>query len=473
MAQAATVRLRTEEAPLLSRAAIQYSVKELARRAGVDAKFFRTWRVVMEKDFVSVVVDSNSSRIRFPHAPPDFRKLIQAGKSFTATAGWMGSSPKSYALTADFKIPFSSSASMDLGPLFRVTAAATIDCSVDLLSSAFLTLSRFEETLPVSRDRYGRFSAVSSVAWRDGFLNRPIVDEYGLALSEALRRLLPGWQPERPRFRVKLGHDVDEIGFPFSMRSIVGHTIRRGRPAASLRDCTAPWFGIDTDYQLLLRKVVALSQQRGLKPAVYWKASAPGPHDTGYDPSHSSLRAMIARFQSYGLEMGIHPGYETFESPEKLSAEVATLREVLGETRLGGRQDFLRWSPKTWEHWEACGLAYDASVGYADHVGFRAGTCQPYHPWLASQDRQAELLEIPLLAMDCTLQSYMKADADKALQHLRDCVRRCREVGGVFTLVWHHTRLSHSGYASAYDTLLDELTGSDVYDGRISTHEIY
>jgi hypothetical protein len=473
MAQAATVRPRTGEAPLLSRNAIQYSVKELARRAGVHAKLFRTWRVVIEQDFVNVIVDCNGSRIRFPQAHPDCRKKIRAGIFTTSTADWMGLSPKSYALTADFKIPFSSATSMDLGPLFRVTGATTIDCAADLLSSVFLTLSRFEETLPVARDRYGRFSAFSSVAWRDGFLHRPIVDEYGLAFGEALHRLLPGWQAERPRFCVKLGHDVDEIGFPFSFRSIVGHTLRRGQPAAALRDCAAPWFGIDTSYQLLLRKVVALSVHRGLKPVVYWKASAPGPHDTGYDPRHSSIRAMIASFQSYGLEMGIHPGYESFESPEKLSAEVASLRAVLGETRLGGRQDFLRWTPSTWEHWEACGLAYDASVGYADHVGFRAGTCHPYHPWLASQDRQAELLEIPLLAMDCTLQSYMKADAGTALQHLRDCARRCREVGGVFSLVWHHTRLPHSGYARAYENFLDELAGSEIYDGRFATHEIY
>jgi hypothetical protein len=473
MTQTATVRLRTEEASLLSREAIQYSVKELARRAGVHARLFRTWRVTVEKKFVSVIVDSNGSRIRFPHAHADFRRQIQTGKFSTSTADWMGLSPRSHALTADFKIPFSSSTSADVGPLFRVTEASTIDCAVDLLSSAFLTLSRFEETLPVGRDRYGRFSALSSVAWREGFLHRPIVDEYGLAFSEALQRLLPGWRRERPRFRVKLGHDVDEIGFPFDFRSIVGHTIRRGRPAASLRDCAVPWFGIDTHYQLLLRKAVALSLQRGLKPAVYWKASTRGPHDTGYDPRHKSVRAMIAEFQAQDLEMGIHPGYETFESPEKLNAEVATLRAVFGETRLGGRQDFLRWAPKTWEHWEARGLAYDASVGYADHVGFRAGTCQPYHPWLASQDRQAELLEIPLLAMDCTLQSYMKVDADKALHHLRDCVRRCRDVGGVFTLVWHHTRLPHSGYARAFRTFLDELSGSENYDGRYATNEIY
>jgi hypothetical protein len=473
MAQAATVRLRNEEAPLLSREAVKYSVKELARRAGVDAHFFRTWRVEVESDFVSVILDSKGSRIRFPQASLDFRKQIQKGKFSTSTAGWMGACPKPLAGTADFKIPFSTSVPGDVGPLFRVTGASTIDCVVDLVTSSLLTLSRFEETLPGARDQHGRFSAFSSAAWRDGFLNRPIVDEYGFAFAQAISHLLPNWRPERPHFRVKLGHDVDEIGFPFSFRSIVGHTLRRGQPGASLRDCAAPWFGVDTNYQLLLRKVVTLSLQRGLKPAVYWKASAPGPHDTGYDPRHPSIRAMIAEFQSHGIEMGIHPGYETFESPAKLNSEVAVLRNVLGEARLGGRQDFLRWTPRSWDQWEACGLAYDASVGYADHVGFRAGTCHPYHPWLTSQNCQANLLEIPLLAMDSTLQSYMHLGPDQALQHLRDCVRRCRSVGGVFTLVWHNTKPPRSGYALAYQILLNELSGAEVYDGRSGHHELY
>src|ERR1700740_57183 len=111
MAQAATVRQRTEETPLLSREAVRYSVKELARRAGVNAAHFRHWRVEVENDFVSVIVDSNGSRIRFPQAHPDFQKQIQAGKFRTSTAGWMSRSPQSHALTSDFKIPFSSSTS--------------------------------------------------------------------------------------------------------------------------------------------------------------------------------------------------------------------------------------------------------------------------------------------------------------------------------------------------------------------------
>jgi hypothetical protein len=366
----------------------------------------------------------------------------------------------------DFKIPFSSTERFSLGPLFFSNDANCIECPIDLLASTFLTLSRFEETLPAPVDTHGRFSAYSSLAWRDGFLHRPIVDEYSQAFAQALSYLLPAWTPQPMCLRVKLGHDVDEIGIPFSLRSTLGHTARRNRPAATARDLLALVSPIDSAYQMLLRRVVRLAQEQGLDSTVYWKANNQGPHESGYDPSHPRVRALMNDFRTRGVEMGVHPSYNSFESVTRLRSEVSALRSLLGEENLGGRQDFLRWNPQTWVHWDSLGLAYDASVGFADHIGFRAGTSYPYRPWLISKARQAELVEIPLVAMDSTLESYMKLHPDQALSRLRECVARCRVVGGVFTLVWHNTKLMEPHYASVYERLLGDLVGSARYDWR-------
>ena len=49
------------------------------------------------------------------------------------------------------------------------------------------------------------------------------------------------------------------------------------------------------------------------------------------------------------------------------------------DPRSEDRQHYLRWrAPTTWQNWEDAGLDYDSTVGYADHVGFRAGTCYEY-----------------------------------------------------------------------------------------------
>jgi hypothetical protein len=469
MAHTAPSLSRRDRSAAFPREAIVYAIKELARRAGVTAEFFRTWRIEFEDaGFVSVFVKPGTNkRLRFAQAGAEYFQKLHRGEFQTSTARWLDSPPAQFAeLVPDFRIPFSSSSRKDLGPIFEVVRPDSLECPVDLPISTMLTLSRFEETLPTPRDEHGRFQAFSSVACRGSFLHRPVVDEYGLAFGDALRRLLPGWKPAARALRVKLGHDVDEIGLPFNFHSAVAHAFRRGRPAAAIRDLLAPLTAMDTTYQMLLRKIVLLSTQRGLDSTVYWKCSTKGPHDTGYDPRNPRIRAHIAQLRECGVALGIHPGYQTFDSPETFAAEVWAMTELLGTRKVGGRQDFLRWRPSTWVEWDKAGLAYDASVAFADHIGFRAGTAYAYHPWLLSENREARLLEIPVVAMDSTLQSYMALRPAEALAELRAGVRRCRLVGGIFHLVWHNTKMMDAGYARIYETLLDELAGSDAYDWR-------
>lgn len=457
-----------EQLTRLPRSATVYAIKELARRAGVSTEMFKSWRIEFEEHgFVNVFVEPGTNqRIRFPQADLWFWKELYAGHFRVSTAAWMRYPVRTFASIVDFKVPFSSDLRKDVGPLFAPAGRECVECSVDLPTSVLLTLSRFEETFPGPRDVHGRFSAFSSLAWRNGFLHRPIVDEYGVALEQALSYLLPGWKPAERRLRVKLGHDVDEIGIPFSLRTVIGHSLRRKLPLATLRDLAAPWTGIDTIYEKLLRELVGLSVEHGLDAAVYWKAPVAGAQNGGYDVRKRRIRNLVASLRAKGVEMGVHPSYDTFGSLERLELEVSAIREFLGEERIGGRQDFLRWNPETWALWDKLCLGYDATVGFADHIGFRAGTSYPYRPWLLSVGREAQLLEIPLMAMDSTPQGYMRLSPEDAFRELRECAERCRTVGGVFSLLWHNTRLIGEGYPFIYRRLLDELAGSDKYDWR-------
>jgi hypothetical protein len=257
-----------------------------------------------------------------------------------------------------------------------------------------------------------------------------------------------------------LGHDVDEIGLPFNFRSAIAHTLRRKSPASTVRDLLAPALGTDTAYMRFLREIVSLSLRHKLNSTIYWKCSVKGPHDTGYDPRDPKLREAIETFRDAGVGVGIHPGYETYKRRERFVFEVTALTSLLGTRQVGGRQDFLRWDPSCWISWESERLVYDASVGFADAIGFRAGTAIPYRPWLFAENREARLLEIPVTAMDSALRGYMKLNANDALSGIRRMVERCRAVGGVFHLVWHSTTMMDRGYAKAYRTLVEELSGA-------------
>jgi len=177
--------------------------------------------------------------------------------------------------------------------------------------------------------------------------------------------------------------------------------------------------------------------------------------------------------QDHGVETGIHPAYDTFLNPEQLKMEVRSLKKVLGPQPLGGRQHYLRWCPTTWLHWESCGLAYDSTVGYAEHIGFRAGTCFPYRPWLILENREAKLIEIPLLVMDGTLMKYMGMTPQQGFESVIDCVNRCRVVGGVFTLLWHNHSLIDPLYGDLYPQILQYLVGNEKFDWRNPPLEFY
>jgi len=442
-----------------------YALSELSRRAGIPHEFFRSWKVSMTREKTVFEISNGTSKyISFPHASPALLKGLALGQFSYARVPSIDNSSGSATGIPYCVIPFVDAAISKARPLFVPEDQNHLECTVDLPLSILLSLSRWEELLDAPRDAHGRFLAKSSVASMGNFLDRPIVDEYGLAFEQAMQFLYPSWEKTRRKLRLKISHDADHVGIPFRWKTAVRHSVRSHAPLNSVRDVTSLLGGIEPAELKSIRDIALASIESGLNSAVYWKAGPPTPRDSGYDPRHKMVRAMVNWLRENGAESGVHPGYNTFRSPEKLRREVMILRDVLGDQPLGGRQHYLRWCPETWIDWENCGLAYDSSVGYAETVGFKAGTCVPYRPWLFALNRQADLIEIPLLVMDRTLIDYMGLSKELAVQQVIKLAARCREVGGVLTILWHNNTFLEPAYRDVFLDLLAKFEGADTYE---------
>ena len=446
----------------------RYAVKELARRAGVSQDFYLTWNVNVSSTKTTVAFGPDGSKkIHFERAHNSLLEKISKGEFPVARVSCPELLGKENP-AGDVVIPFCEPNAQPSAPLFERSSNSEIVCHLDLLLSLLLTMTRAEETFPVTRDEHGRFPAAESLAARHDFLERPIVDEWCLALEREIAALLPGWAPQRREMRIKLTHDVDQVGMPFQFSSLIGHAWFRRNACAALRGLAATVANIEPEELRLVRRLAAISKARKFHSAFYWKASPPGPRDSGYDPLHPKVQSVIRALMDEGFEVGVHPGYETFGSRQNLSCEVNRLRKALGVRCLGGRQHYLRWSPDSWLDWEACELAYDTSVGFADRVGFRAGTCFPFRPWSLVQNRELDIMEIPLIVMDCTpvkyMPRYMGLSKSQSLERVRGCIRRIARVGGVFTLLWHNVPLMEPEYDGWYETILDLLEENRSYE---------
>jgi hypothetical protein len=449
----------------ITEAARRYALFELSRRAGVDRRWFERFRVRTGASETSVELDgSEGPKLVFEHSSEHHLRgfLTHGGRLRTVRATWPRA-PRRGAPNADFLVPFAPSSARAGRPLFERDGKA-IRFTSDVLAATVLMLGRAEELVPGARDDWGRFPAAESVLGREGALERPIVDEYGGALAEALTELCPGFEPVPRSVRFHLSHDVDEVGVPFKLRQSLGHTLKRASVAATLRDLAACVSPARPALLFALGELVRAALDRGVRTAVYFKASEKTRFDSGYPLGHPKVGAVVEWLRDAGVELGVHPSHFTLGSPGRLAAEVSALRSVLGSGAIGGRQHHLRWRPESWLDWENNRLFYDGSVGFADHVGFRAGTAVPYKPWLFWLDREAALLEIPLVVMDTTLFRYQRLSVNDIRDTLSRLLAACRSVGGVFTLLWHNTSFVDPCDVDLYREVLDALSTIEPFD---------
>ena len=61
----------------------------------------------------------------------------------------------------------------------------------DPFAATFYMLSRYEEYLPYKKDRFSRFPASESLAFKNNFLKKPVVDKWILLIKEVLMKAYP------------------------------------------------------------------------------------------------------------------------------------------------------------------------------------------------------------------------------------------------------------------------------------------
>jgi hypothetical protein len=319
----------------------------------------------------------------------------------------------------------------------------------------FFLLTRCEEIVRSgSRDRFERFPAGASLAAAEGFLERPLVDEYVELLWAAMRSRWPRLERRQASFRLRLTHDVDEVravhGRPGRRvaRAVVGDVTRRRDlrlAAGRSRACVEAGLGkpgrdpFDT-FDLLMEA----SERHGLRSTFYVVAGARTRLSTATTacPSHASQHSCGG--STSGGTRSVSTAATTAPALGRRSSGARRPAGGLPRVRVrtgvvGIRQHFLRFRPDTWRHQDAAGLAHDSTVGYADRIGFRAGTCREFPVFdLRARERLA-LRERPLIVMDRTLYDYMALGPDAAAARTRSIVDTCRHVRGDAVLLVHNT----------------------------------
>lgn len=346
--------------------------------------------------------------------------------------------------------------------------------TVDVLGGVFFELSRYEEVVRTTRDSHERFPASASVASVEGFLERPIVDEYVDLLWQAMVALWPDLVRPRSAFRLWLSHDVDDPFAAFgvtaraAVRTAGGDLVRRHDPVMAARRLRSFIDGrhgrVDRNPFNTFDFLMDTSERFDLRATFYFQAGdGHGPMDGTYRLSDKPVADLLRRVHDRGHEVGLHATYGTFRSAEATRAEYEALDEAcaavgIEEPPRGVRQHFLRFeNPQTWRNQALAGFEINSTLGFADHIGFRAGTSREFPIFDLLDRRRLELRERPLTVMDTTLFHYMALDLDAAASRTRALVQAARGHGGDAVILFHNTSLTSERERRHYRDLVADL----------------
>jgi hypothetical protein len=180
----------------------------------------------------------------------------------------------------------------------------------------------------------------------------------------------------------------------------------------------------------------------------------PSDHRRSVRYAAEETRPWLPRLRSLGFEVGVH-GIDAWSDLTAATEELGEIAELAGELDLGVRMHWLYFKESSFATLDCAGFLYDASIGYNNAAGFRAGTTQVFRPLSAEY-----LLELPLHIQDSALffPGRMNCTEREALHICEQILDWTQELGGVSTLSWHERSLvPERQWDGAYRWLLAQL----------------
>jgi len=342
-------------------------------------------------------------------------------------------------------------------PAFFKCDAGNMD--FDIFAASFYLLTRYEEYLPHNKDEYGRFPHTASLAYKEGFLNQPLVQIWIGNLAKKMMAVFPNIHFKRPSFRFIPTYDID-IAYSFKgkgwLRNIGGFlkspSLQRIAVLAGLQK--DPY-----DVYLLLH---SLHQQQQLRPIYFFLvAESRGQYDKNLSP-YSLYMWRLLKQHAKKYDVGIHPSWKSYGNVKTIFKEKKILETAADKPITQSRQHYIRLNlPETYEQLVDAGITQEYSMGYGSINGFRASVADPFFWYNLAKETATPLRIFPFCWMDANSFYEQKQDHNSSLKELEYYLRQCQAVNGLMMTIVHNNFLGtdpvFAGWKAMYEKFIAQV----------------
>lgn len=331
----------------------------------------------------------------------------------------------------------------------------------DIVASAFYFLSGWNENINSSKDDFGRVKYEDSIIKKLNIISIPVVNYYFDILSECIQKVHNKDVKKKlwnnSTFTTLLTHDIDTCKSCWLEGSF--SELKKKRILSVPKLVFKRFFGSDDWFNF--DKIVEIEKKYNVSSSFYFlaqKGKVGKWKNADYNILDKDVQRVIRKLKDNNCEIGVHGSFGTHLSKESLMVDI---KRINSESIIGNRFHFLMFNPgKSVKVLEDCNIKYDTSLGFAEHIGFRRGTCYPFYLWDFEENKMSSVLEIPLNVMDRSLSSkkYMGLSQEEALQKIFELSDEVKIFNGVFTLLWHNIFFSdykYTGWKNIYCEILE------------------
>ncbi len=318
----------------------------------------------------------------------------------------------------------------------------------DIFAASFYLISRYEEYLPREKDMYGRYDYQNSLAFKEGFLNMPLVNIWVKGLAEKLKEKYPIFNTRFSNFKFEPTYDVD-IAYSYKhkgiLRNIGGFILS---PSAKRIQVLA---GLKKDPFDNYEWLDVLHQQYNLKPLYFFLvAEKNGTLDKNILP-HKEAMWTLVKHHSEKYSIGLHPSWQSGDDLFLLKKEKKQLEamsensQAIPASQAGcskSRQHYIRFNlPEGYNRLTASGITDDYSMGYGSINGFRASVASSFYWYNLETEKQAPLRIHPFCFMDANAYYEQKQTVKQTFDELMHYLSVCKQVNGTLITIWHNNFL--------------------------------
>jgi len=346
----------------------------------------------------------------------------------------------------------------------------------DIFAASFYLLSRYEEYLPHKKDIYGRYAHENSLAYNEGFLDKPLINTWLQYFKASLISKFPDSRLPTPDFSFLPTYDIDEA---YSYK----HKGWKRSAGAAIKDLLQGKFRKFSFRRKVLNKKADdpfdaydwidnlhrphKPDSYRVKPRYFFHvAGKTGKYDRNILPTETAMQNLI-RHHADKYAVGVHPSWQSGDDASLVKKEIETIENITKIKVTSSRQHFIRLSlPQTYRQLIEAGIKEDFSMGYGSINGFRASVASPFYWYDLEKEQTTYLLLYPFCYMEANSFYEQKQNPEQALQEMLHYYNEVKKVNGTLITIWHNTFLGTDekfrGWRECYKKFFDDVTSLTV-----------